>query len=294
MDRISPDFPRRYGADDTIGAFNEVTPDKVRRAAGLVKEGRRYSLARILESDAPTQLTRFWKNRLELERLVPGHQVGANRLSSVEETIMGAMHSGTHIDGLGHIGIGFHAYNGYSYADIVTTDGLTRLGIEGVPPLVTRGVMLDIARLKKVEMLAGDYGVTGRDLEDAAALQQVKVEAGDVLLIHTGWGRLWMIDNRRYVTSEPGINLDGAAWCTDRRVCAIGADTWAVEVVPNENPEMVFPVHQHCITRYGVYLIENVDLRELAADKVYEFCFVVLPLRAKGASASPVSPVAVI
>jgi kynurenine formamidase len=294
MSVTSPNFPQRYGAQDTLGALNEVTPEKVCRAASYVKTGRRYALSRLLESEAPTQLTRFWKNRLELERLIPGHQVGINALSSVEETVSGAMHSGTHLDGLGHIGIGVQAYNGYPYTDIVTTDGLTRLGIEGVPPIMTRGVLLDIARLKNVETLADTYAITAKDLDDASALQGVAVEPGDALLIHTGWGRLWMIDNARYAASEPGINLEGAAWCTDRRVCVIGADTWAVEVVPDENPELLFPVHQHCITRYGCHLLENVDLTELAGDRVYAFCFVLLPLRAKGASASPVSPVAII
>jgi kynurenine formamidase len=294
MSATSPQFPQRYGADDTLGALNEVTAHQVLRAASLVKQGRRYALSRLLESDAPTQLTRFWKNRLELERLMPGHQVGANMLSSVEETISGAMHSGTHMDGLGHIGIGVQAYNGNAYADIVTTDGLTRLGIENVPPVMTRGILLDIARLKNVEMLADNYPITAQDLDAAAALGGVTVEAGDVVLLHTGWGKLWLVDNARYGAGEPGLNLDAAAWCTDRRVSAIGADTWAVEVVPNADEREIFPVHQHCITKYGCYLIENVELTELAADRVYEFCFVVLPLRAKGASASPVSPVAIV
>jgi len=287
-------FPRRYGADDVLGALNEVTQEKVRQAAALVRIGRRYALAQLLEDGAPTQMTRYWKHSLGLERVIPGRQVGENHLSFVEETVSGALHSGTHMDGLGHIGVGTLAYNGYPYADIVTSHGLTRLGIETVPPVMTRGVLLDIAALRGRAMLPDTYAITGQDLEEASTRQGVTVEAGDALLLHTGWGALWMRDNARYGATEPGLDLDGASWCTDRRVCLIGADNWAVEVVPAADPARAFVVHQHCLTRYGCYLIENVVTEELAAAKIWTFCFVVLPIRAKGGSGSPVAPAAMV
>jgi kynurenine formamidase len=288
------DFPRRYGADDTIGALNEITDDTVRAAVALVRAGRRYQLAQILDSDSPAQMWRYWKHSLLLDRVIPGRFVGANRQSFLEESVAGALHSGTHLDGLAHIGIGEHTYNGHRYDEIVDAAGLTKLGIEDVPPIVTRGVLLDITRVAGVEMLGDSQVVTPDMLDAAAQAQGVDVRPGDVLVIHTGWSALWGVDDDRYKRSEPGIGLAAARWCTDRRVAVVGADNWAVEVVPGERRELSFPVHQHCIAQYGVYLLENVRSQELVRDGVSEFFCVILPARLRGASASIVSPVAVV
>jgi kynurenine formamidase len=288
------DFPRRYGADDTIGALNEITDDTVRAAVALVRAGRRYQLAQILDSDSPAQMWRYWKHSLLLDRVIPGRFVGANRQSFLEESVAGALHSGTHLDGLAHIGIGEHTYNGHRYDEIVDAAGLTKLGIEDVPPIVTRGVLLDITRVAGVEMLNDSQVVTPDMLDAAAQAQGVDVRPGDVLVIHTGWSALWGVDDDRYKRSEPGIGLAAARWCTDRRVAVVGADNWAVEVVPGERRELSFPVHQHCIAQYGVYLLENVRSQELVRDGVSEFFCAILPARLRGASASIVSPVAVV
>lgn len=287
-------FPQRYGPDDELGAANEITQAKVREAVALVRRGDRYALGQVLEDGAPTQMSRYWKTALGLGHILPGASFGENRQSFVEETVAGALHSGTHLDGLGHIGIGSQTYNGISYQDVATSEGLLRLGIEGVPPFLTRGVLLDLVALEKGEPLAADRAVTADDLAAACERQGVEVRPGDAVLVHTGWGRHWMSDNERYAKSEPGIDLSAAAWLTDRRVCLVGADNWAVEVVPYPDAHLAFPVHQHCIARYGVYLLENVVTAELARDGVAEFCFVLLPIRIKGASASPVSPLAVV
>jgi kynurenine formamidase len=287
-------FPYRYGQEDTLGALNEITPTKVIEAAALIRQGRRYQLGQVLEESSPTQMSRYWKHSLGLDRVIPGRYLGENQQSFVEETVAGALHSGTHLDGLGHVGVGPYAYNGNLYADIVTSQGLTKLGIEGVAPIFTRGVLLDVARAKGVTMLEDTYVITDADLAAAVDAQGVEIRAGDAVLIHTGWGALWMVDNARYKETEPGIGLAAARWCTDRRVCLIGADNWAVESVPADPPELLFPVHQQCIALYGCYLLENVATHELARDRVYEFCFVVLPARFKGGSASPVAPLAVV
>lgn len=290
---MDPSFPQRYGPDDELGAANEITDAKVREAVGLVKRGVRYALGQVLEDGAPTQMSRYWKSALGLGHILPQHAFGENEQSFVEETVAGALHSGTHLDGLGHIGIGSRTYNGIPYGDIVTSEGLRRLGIEGVPPFVTRGVLLDVAALRGRPALDATYAVTAADLGEACERQGVDVRPGDAVIVHTGWGSLWMKDNDRYAKSEPGIDLSAAQWCTDRRVCVIGADNWAVEVVPYPDQRLAFPVHQHCIAKYGVYLLENVMTAEVAMDGVSEFCFVLLPVRIKGASASPVTPLAI-
>jgi kynurenine formamidase len=284
-----PAFPLRYGASDEVGAANEIHAEQVLRAASLVRNGARYSLAQIVGADSAIQSWRYWKPTLHLANTLPGAHAGSNHLSAVEDTVAGSLHSGTHLDGLGHVGIGEHAYNGNRYADIVGGEGLRRLGIDGVPPFMTRGVMLNLEALHGMPL--GQHVITSDELEAAATRQQLEVLPGDALVLHTGWSRLWETDPTRYVAAEPGIGMDAARWCTDRRVCLIGADNWAVEAVPSGDE--AFPVHQHCITLFGCYLLENVRTEELVRDGIDEFCFVLLPLRARGASASPVNPLAV-
>lgn len=283
-------FPLRYGVDDTLGAANEITEDKVRQAAALVRQGRRYSLGQVLDDSAPTQMWRYWKHSLLVDRVIPGRFLGPNRQSFVEEAVAGALHSGTHLDALGHVGIGEKAYNGVDYADLVGPNGLRRLGIEGVPPLFTRGVLLDVAAARGTDLLDAPSVIGPDDLERAQDLCGVEVGPGDAVLIHTGWGALWEMDGARYAAGEPGIDMKAARWLTDRRVAVIGSDNWAIEAVPS--PPDLFPVHQHLITLYGIYLLENARTCELARDGVRVFCFVALPARLRGASASPVAPAA--
>lgn len=285
--------PRRYGDADQIGAANEITPETVRRAAGLVRQGRRYPLGQTLASSSPNQMWRYWKHSLLTDRVLVERAFGSNVQTFVEESVSGALHSGTHLDGLGHIGIGEYAYGGRRWSDLVAADGLRELGIENVPPLFSRGVLLDVAALHGVDVLGDDQPVTAEDLSAAEEAAGLRVAAGDILLLHTGWGAYWDGDPARYAASEPGLDVTGARWCIARRVAVIGADNWAVERVGRGPEDEAFPVHQETITRNGVYLLENVRTAELAADGVREFCCVIAPVRLRGASASMVGPVAV-
>jgi kynurenine formamidase len=286
--------PRRYPDDDQIGAANEIDADCVVRAARLVRHGRRYALGQVLSASSPHQMWRYWKHSLLTDRTLPGRAFGANQQSFVEESVSGALHSGTHLDGLGHIGIGDYAYGGRPWSQVVAADGLVELGIENVPPLVTRGVLLDVAAVHGVPALDPDQPVTAEDLTRAESVAGMRVTAGDVVLVHTGWGKLWDTDPERYAASEPGLDIDGARWCVTRRVTVIGADNWAVEQVPLAPAADSFPVHQETITRNGTYLMENVRTEELAADGVAEFCCVIAPVLLRGASGSMVNPVAVV
>lgn len=286
--------PRRYGDDDRIGAANEIGPDTVTAAAALVTEGRRYALGQVLGPSSPHQMWRYWKHVLVTDRTLPERAFGSNRQTFVEDAVSGALHSGTHLDGLGHIGIGPYAYGGRPWSEVIGADGLTGLGIENVPPLVSRGVLLDLCAAQGVPALGDDQPVTAGDLAAAERAAGVTVGPGDILLLHTGWGAHWDTDGDRYAASEPGLDLSGARWCVERRVTVIGADNWAVERVPLEPEDEAFPVHQETITRNGVYLLENVRTAELAADGTAEFLCVIAPLLLRGASGSMVNPVAVV
>src|SRR5262249_54422763 len=122
---------------------------------------------------------------------------------------------------------------------------------------------------------------------------KLKIRPGDVVLIHTGHGELWMKDNMAYGAGEPGIGMAAARWLSDRKIVLVGADSWAIEVVPPEDPVVPAVGHQWNLIRNGIYHLENLDLAELAADKVYEFAFIFCPLRLKGATGSPGNPIAV-
>jgi kynurenine formamidase len=200
---------------------------------------------------------------------------------------------GTQFDGLGHIGVGDLFYNGHDRADFSRGDGLTKLGIENVGALTTRGVLVDVAAFKGAPMLGDRYEITRADLSSALERQRTEIHAGDVVLVHTGWGSLWLADNARFGGSAPGIGLDAARYLVEREVVLVGSDTWATEVVPNPDPELQFPVHQLLIPRNGIYIFENLATEQLARDRVYEFAFFYAPLKLKGATGSPGNPIAI-
>jgi kynurenine formamidase len=209
------------------------------------------------------------------------------------ERIEMTTHVGTHIDALGHFSTGDRLYNGFCAPDVVTDWGLTALGIEKSPPIITRGLLFDVGGLDGGPHLNPGRVVTPDDLKRAADTGSFAVEPGDVALIRTGWGRHFD-DSTRYLQGEPGIDLPGAHWLIDQGIVAIGTDNMAVEVLPNPDHGLSLPVHQFALSQCGVYLIENLALEELAADRVGTCCFILLATKFRGATGSPVRPVAMV
>ena len=204
------------------------------------------------------------------------------------------MHTGTHIDALGHFSSGDFLFNGFCAPEVVTDWGLTKLGVENVPPIITRGLVFDVAGLDGGHHLNPGRVVTPDDLARAAQAAGFTVEPGDVALIRTGWGRYFAVDNAKYLTGEPGIDVPGAQWLIDQGIAAIGTDNMAVEVLPNPDHGLGLPVHQYSLTKCGVYLIENLALEELARDKVSTVCFVLLATKFRGATGAPVRPIGMV
>jgi kynurenine formamidase len=231
---------------------------------------------------------------------------GANKLIGHFEFVAGEIGQvGTQLDGIGHIGVQLHEragfqgemrfYNGFTETDIASPHGLIKLGIEKVKPIFTRGILLDIAGLKG-KMLEMDQEITPADIQAALARQgmtEADIKPGDAVLFHTGWGSLWMVDNQRHDSGAPGIGLGAAKWLAQKQVVLVGADTWPVEVVPNPDPTLAFPAHNELITKHGILLHENLNLAELAKDKVYQFAYIFVRVPFKGATGSPGSPIAV-
>src|SRR5262249_39690562 len=226
-----PWWPSRYGAGDQLGTLNEITPAKVAAAARLVRQGRSFDLGRTLHADVPRFEGRYWQQSLVSSPHIinprkPGGVPGGwghNRINWVAELVTGTLQIGTHLDGLNHLQIGDRFYNGYRLEEIAEEWGTNRLGIETVPPIVTRGVLADIARYRGVSRMQPGQVIGVADLEGALAAQGVAVEPGDVLLFHTGWGGLWDEEPARYTSGEPGVGMAVGARPVRRRAGVPGA-----------------------------------------------------------------------
>ncbi len=283
-------YPSRWGAADQRGAVNELTPAKVLEAKNLIRTGAVYQLGHVYESSMPLFGTRHFSLRIPQTFGL----MGTNRMTYHDEIISGELGQiGTQFDGLGHLGIGDLFYNGNDRKDFAKAEGLAKLGVENVGAIATRGVLIDVAALKNVAQLEGGYEITVADITGALARQKVEIHAGDVVIFHTGWGSLWGKDNAKFNAAAPGPGLAAAQYLVDHHVVMVGADTWSMEVIPNPNKDLQFPVHQLLIPRNGIYIFENLVTEELARDRAYEFAFFFAPLRLKGATGSPGNPLAV-
>ena len=295
-------WPSRYGPDDQAGALNEITPNGAVRAATLVRTGRVFDLAHVLDENVPAFPGRTFRQFLttsahQLNRRATGagpEGLGRNAVNWVVEYVSAPSQMGTHMDGFNHRQIGDRTYNGHRLVDLVEEHGTNRLGIETLPQVVTRGVLLDIAAAHAVELLERGYVITPEDAEAALARQEGTIEAGDAVLFHTGWGRSWGVDNDAYLDGEPGPGMALGAWLVDHRVTLVGCDTWSFGPVPPEDPDEPFVVPQTLNVKHGVVVLENLRLAELADARVTEFMFVVSHAKLRGATGAWVAPLAIV
>jgi kynurenine formamidase len=286
-------YPSRYGADDTLGAINNLTPEKVVAAARLVTRGKTYPLGVETGADSPAYPPRQYSMTILQLDSGTGAPLGANLATGNDDLMNVWMGIGSQIDGLGHMGINHVYYNGNRAEDFVAVTGLTKLSIDRLPPIVTRGVLLDMARHFETPILAAGTVFNRSEIKAAARSQGVDIESGDVVLFHTGWLNVADTDKAKFMAGEPGLGVDGAQYLANLGVVAIGSDTWAVEVLPPEDPDLAFPVHPELLAKNGVYILENMDTRALAAERVQEFLFVLGQPRFVGAVQAIVNPVAI-
>ncbi len=292
----------RWGTGDQTGAAGHLLDAATTLAAlSKVREGRIVDLSHTIEMGAPYMApnqtpyiissSATARNSMKARAAMGAtNEVGAN-LERIEMTT----HVGTHIDSLGHFSIGEHLYGGHTIDESVGDWGLLNLGIENVPPIVTRGVRLDVSGLDGGAHLEAGRPVGADDLERAYDAAGLAPEKGDAVFVDTGWGRFFMADNAKYLSGEPGLDLEAARWLTSRDAVVVGADNMAVEVLPGtRHPEVMMPVHQHCLAEAGVHLVENLEMGGLRRAGIVEFCLVMLPVKLKGATGCPVRPVALV
>jgi kynurenine formamidase len=282
----------KWGPADEIGAANYMTPELTLKAAQLVKTGKTYALGIPVDSKTPAYPPRGFKVTVVQpgQAGIPG--LGPSKTTYNDDILEGWVGVGSQIDGLGHIGVEHVYYNGNKLADFADPTGLKKLGIEKVPPIVARGVLLDMAAHYGVDVVKEGTAFNVKEIEEVAKKQGVEIRQGDVVLFHTGWISLIGKDDKRYNSGEPGLGVEGAKYLTGKGVVAVGADTWGVEVLPFESKN-IFEVHQILLAMNGTYILENMNTAELARDKAYEFMFVLGQPRFKGAVQSMINPVAI-
>jgi len=295
----------RWGPDDERGTLNFVTPDVIVRAARCVRRGAVFSLAIPFDSRGPqvNQPRRFNPiHRMILTGcdFATGAVTRPGGVGFADDMVVMALQGATQWDALAHCFVDGRMYNGYD-ATLVSSEGARRNGIEKIcRGVVTRGVLLDVARVRGVPWLEPGYAITVDDLEAAVRAHGVEVGRGDALLVRTGqmaqvrargsWGD--------YAGGDaPGLSFHTAGWLHARELAAVATDTWGMEVRPNEIPGTYQPLHQVLIPNMGMLVGEIFDLEELAEDcardGVYEFLFVAPPLPITGAVGSPVNPLAI-
>jgi kynurenine formamidase len=300
-DNQSPWWPSRYGADDQLGTLNEITPEVVAYAARLVRQGLVVDLGRTLDEDTPKFPGRYWHQTVDVSAPYTnlrradavGKGWGKNEINWITEIQVGTFQVGTQLDSIGHIQIGDRFYNGWTAKDVVEDWGLNHFGMETVPPIVTRGVLLDIAAYKGVERLPKGYVITLADVNATMGRQGVNIRRGDAVLFHTGWGALWGKDNAQFLSGEPGPGMEVINWLYQQRVATTGADTWSYGPVPGEDSERPFLVPQTMYVKMGLFGLENLATEELARRHVYEFMFTLTHHKTKGSTAAVIAPAAV-
>ena len=282
--------PSKWGAGDQRGSGNHMKPETVLRAARLIRTGQTFELGHVLDSSIPF----FGTRKFDLYTKRTFMNPGPNHRGSNEELVISEIGQvGTHIDGLAHQSIGNTFYNCAKVDETATRNGFTRNGVENMGTLMTRGVLIDVAALKGVETLPDTYEITVQDLQQALQKENLQLQPGDAIIIHTGWGRLWGKDNARYNKTSPGIGVAAAEWLAKQDPMLLGADNSGVGVSPDRDPQVNNPVHQITLVVNGIYLLENLKLDELAAQRVHQFALILEPLKMQGASGSTVAPVAV-
>jgi kynurenine formamidase len=286
-----------WGPDDEIGSANHITPESVLAASKLIKTGKTYNLGIVVDSKTPAFAPRSMSITVLQPNQITTQGLGTNGMTYNDDIFMGWLGIGPQIDGLGHIGIKHEYYNGLQGAEVAKADGLAKLGLENLPPIVTRGVLLDMSAFYGQDIVKEGTAYTKEDIIAVAKAQDVELEKGDTVLFHSGWLNLLdgeNPDHKRYASVEPGLGITGAEYLAEIGVVAVGADTWGVEALPFENgADGVFAVHQILIPKNGIYLLENMDTRELAKDQAWEFLFVLGVTRMKGAVQMMINPTAI-
>lgn len=283
----------KFGPDDQIGNVNYITPAKTLAATKLVTKGKAYRLGIETNKDTPAYGTRTF-GIIVVQPGQTGGGLGPTKSTYNDDIINGWVGVGSQIDGFGHIGIDNLYFNCNKAADFVGADGLKKLGIENVPAIATRGVLLDMAGYFNTDIVKEGTAFNRAEIEGAMKRQGIKsIEKGDVVLFYTGWMRLLGKDDKRFISVSPGLGRDGAKYLATLNVAMIGSDTSNFEVIPFEKDAGLFEVHQILLALNGIHILENMNTEEMVKDRAWEFLFTLGAARITGGVQAIINPVAV-
>jgi kynurenine formamidase len=292
--------PSKWGAKDELGSGNLMKPEMALRAAKLIHTGEVFQLGFDLSGDLP--LINGRRFDLHMKR---GTATAPGTRGENEEIVITELGQvGTQFDGFAHQMYGGEYYNCIKDEEMNTgggsdlaggaRQGFPKLGVEKVPDMMTRGVLIDVAGLKNVEMLPDNYVITPEDLQQALAKEKLTLQSGDAVLINTGWGKLYTVkDKVRYLKTTPGIGVGAGEWLVKQNPMLVGSDTCCLEVRPYPEQKVNLPIHAMFLIVYGVHIVENLRLEHLAAEHAYETAFIMEVLKIKGGTGSTVAPIAV-
>jgi kynurenine formamidase len=284
-------YPSKYGGADRLGAMNNLSDAKTAEAAKLITRGKTFSLGMVTGRDTPAYGPREYDVTVLQLSDGSGTPLGANQAVGNDDIVDTSVGIGSQIDGLGHMGINHRYYNGVPVADFVTTAGLTQFGTHNLPPIATRGILLDMTKSFEAPVPIGT-AFNKAEIDAAATRADVTIGKGDVVLFHTGTMKVREDDTALNPTS-PGLGVEGAQYLADLGIVAIGADTWALEVVPFENEARPFDVHLTLLAKNGVYILENMATDELAADGEGAFFFSLGVPKLEGTVQAIINPLAI-
>lgn len=292
-----------WGKDDQIGRLNLMTDGSRLRVLERIASGKTYDLSVEYYVGMPSwyaigdpryqyHVTHTPRGTVVDDPLGVGRPMN-DKVSYTGDAITMYTHMGTHIDALNHFGLHGEIWNGYKADEHVGDKGWRKAGAEVLPPIVARGVLIDVPAAKGLDELPPSYRIGPDDLKQALARQGARIEPGDVVLVRTGRMKHFYGDNRRYMESPPGLGLAAARFLIDEaRAMTLGADNLSLETFPVETEDNWIPVHTYLLAERGVPFLEVVNLEELARDRVYSFAFVAASLKLRGASGAPLRPLA--
>lgn len=284
----------KFGPEDQVGNLNYLTSAKTLAAAKLVTRGKAYQLGIETNKDTPAYGTRTFSVTVIQPNQAGGGSLGPTKTSYNDDIITGWVGIGSQLDGLGHAGIDHLYFNCNKAADFVMPDGLKKLGIESVPAVATRGVLLDMAGYFGTDIVKEGTAFNRAEIQGAMKRQHIRsIEKGDVVLFYTGWQKLLGKDNKRFISVNPGLGREGARYLASLSVAMIGADTSNFEVIPFERDAGFYEVHQILLALNGIYILENMNTEEMVKDQAWEFLFTLGPARITGGVQAIINPIAI-
>ncbi|WP_424989376.1 cyclase family protein [Flagellimonas sp.] len=291
-----------WGADDQIGTLNMMTDASKLSVLQSIGAGKTYDLGVEYFVGMPgfhfmgDPRYQYWLTHTPHGTLVdnPNYQgeVMNKKVSYTSDAISMLTHSGTHIDALNHFGLYGEIWNGFPVDKYLGDKGWKKAGAETIPPIIARGILLDVAGFKNKTVLDKGYRISKVDLMGTVQKQKITIKKGDVVLIRTGQASHY--DNaEKYLDAYPGVSLDAVKWLVEQKhIMVLGADNLGLEAFPSEDTDNWVPVHSYLLAEKGVMFLEQLNLEEIAEAKVYEFAFIASSLKLRGASGSPLRPIA--